>query len=197
VPRLLCVVLAMWSAIAVAGPHGRVIRVERNVGDMNIAPGICDLHGDGGTCFGEEPRPGQTVVVLDERHVVAELQVVEAGSLLVRCANLWTIKTRATRGALTDGDGIGVIDRSINLHRARLLEPGRLPAGPSGRVGEEVWRGIDRDGDGTADALLTRYSCDGAGNPTPGGGAHCIDVWARIARRMTRTVQINLAQCNL
>lgn len=36
---------------------------------------------------------------------------------------------------------------------------------------------VDRDGDRTADIVLTQNACDGAG-PVPGGS--CIDEWARV-----------------
>lgn len=196
-PRLIVVVLALWSATAVAGPSGRVIRVERTAGSANAVPRLCELSGDTGTCFGEEPKIGQTLVVLDEHRLVAELQIVEASGLLVSCANLWMVKVRPVRGSATDGDGFGVSDPNLNPNRAHLIEKHHRPAAPSGLAGEEVWRAIDRDGDGNADAMLTRYSCDGSGRPLPGGSAHCIDVWARIAGRVVRTTQINLAQCNL
>jgi hypothetical protein len=186
----------MWSATAVAGPQGRVVRVERTP-TWHAAPGICDLHGDVGLCFGEEPRAGQTVIALDERQVVAELQVVEASNQVLRCANLWRIKTRATRGALHDGEGIGLIDRSVDVQRAHVIDHPDLRMGPGGHTGDDVWRAIDRDGDGDADAMLTRYTCDDTGHPVAGASSHCIDVWARIGKRMTRTAQINLAQCNL
>jgi hypothetical protein len=196
VRRLTCVVFVIWSAIAVAGPSGRVIRVERT-GGSNVAPRLCEVRGDTGTCVGDEPKPGQAVVFLDDHRVVAEVQIVEAVSAAASCPTLWTVKTRAVHGNLTDSDGIGVIDPSLNPGRAHALERGRLPASPSGLPGEEVWRAIDRDGDGTADILFTRYSCDASGKPVTGGGAYCIDIWARIRAKMIRTTQLNFAQCNI
>jgi len=135
--------------------------------------------------------------VLDERHVVAEAQIVEATSFASACANLWTVKTRATRGAASDGDGIGVIDPGLNASRAHVLDKGHLPPAPSGAAGEEVLRAIDRDGDGTADILITRYSCDSSGKPTSAGATYCIDVWGRTGTKLTRTTQLNFAQCNI
>jgi hypothetical protein len=70
-----------------------------------------------------------------------------------------------------------------------------VPPSPSGSADDEVWRAVDRDGDGAADILLTRYSCDAAGRPST-GGTYCIDVWARTGARMMRTAQINFALCN-
>jgi hypothetical protein len=183
----------IWSATAVAGPGGRVIRVERTTGGSNVAPRLCEVHS--GVCIGEEPRPGQTVVVLDERHVAAELQIVEVTGLAASCAKLWTVKTRELRGVAADSDAMGLIDPDLNPSRARLLDKHHLPASPSGSSEEEVWRAIDRDGDGAADILITRYRCDTSGRPLTGGSTSCVDVWARLGPRMTRTFQLNLAQC--
>jgi hypothetical protein len=109
---------------------------------------------------------------------------------------LWTVKVRPQRGATADTDGIGVIDPSLVVTRAHLLDRGRLPSSPSGMPDDEVWRAIDRDGDGAADILITRYGCDASGRPGSVGSAFCIDVWARTGARMTRTTQLNFALCN-
>jgi hypothetical protein len=196
VRRLTGVVFVIWSATAVAGPSGRVIRIER-MGGSKIPPRLCEVRGDAGTCVGDEPKPGQAVVFLDERHIVAEVQIVDAVSAAASCPTLWTVKTRAVRGSVADGDGIGVIDPSLDPGRAHVLERAHLPASPSGQPGEEVWRAIDRDGDGTADIVFTRYSCDASGKPVPAGTAYCIDIWARMRAKMIRTTQLNFSQCNL
>ena len=183
------------SPAAIAGPSGRVVRVERS-GGSRIAPRLCEIHGDTGNCVGDEPRAGQTVAVLDEHRVVAEVQILEATSFSESCPMLWTVKTRLLRGATTDNDGIGVIDPSLDPNRAHLINRTQLPSSPSGTPDDEVWRAIDRDGDGAADIVITRYSCDIVGRPTSGGATSCIDLWARTGARMTRTTQLNFALCN-
>ncbi|HEU4732881.1 MAG TPA: hypothetical protein VFT22_33530 [Kofleriaceae bacterium] len=187
------ILLVLEAATAWAG--GRVVRIERT-GGSDVAPRLCELRGDAGTCVGDEPRPGQIVTVLDEHHVVAEVQILEETSAAAGCPNLWTVKTRTVRGSIADSDGIGMIDPGINPARAHTLDRGHLPASPGGVPGEEVWRAVDRDGDGTADVVLTHYNCDAAGKWVSGGGAYCIDVWARMRTRMVRTTQLNFAQCS-
>jgi hypothetical protein len=195
VSRRIGVLFVIWSATAMAGPSGRVIRVERVGGGSTLAPRLCEVRGDTGTCVGEQPKAGQTVVVLDEQHVVAEVQIVEAAGFTASCADVWRVKTRPVRGVASDGEGIGVIDPGINPSRARVFDKNHLPPSPSGLAGDEVWRAIDRDGDGTADILITRYSCDSTGKPVTGGGTSCIDVWSRVGAKMIRTTQLNFAQC--
>jgi hypothetical protein len=195
VSRWIGIALMLWSAAAAAGPHGRVVRVER-AGAFHVAPRLCDIRGDSGNCVGEQPRSGQTVVVLDDHHVVAEVQIIEATSYSASCPALWSVKTRLVRGASGESDGIGVIDPSLDPSRAHVLDRGHMPSSPSGAPDEEVWRAIDRDGDGVADILLTRFGCDSSGRPVSGGSGQCLDVWARTGARMTRTAQINFALCN-
>jgi hypothetical protein len=178
------------------GPPGRVERVDR-AGRAPVAPRLCEIRGDAGTCVGDEPKPGQPMVVLGEHGLLAEAQVTEATSVVTTCTNLWSVKLRILHGDAPDSDGIGVIDSSLDPHHARVLDKAHMPASPSGLSGDEVWRAIDRDGDGTADILFTHYSCDAAGALITGGSEYCLDIWARVHTRMIRTTQLNFAQCNL
>lgn len=193
--RWIGIAVVLSSAAALAGPSGRVVRVERS-GSSRIAPRLCDIHGDTGNCVGDEPHAGQTVVILDERRVIAEVQIVEATSFSPGCPALWSVKTRALRGAVSDGDGIGLIDAGLDLARAHLIDRSRTPPSPSGSPDDEVWRAIDRDGDGAADIVITRYTCDPAGRPVLGGVTNCVDLWARTGARMTRTTQLNFSLCS-
>ena len=111
------ILLVLEAATAWAG--GRVVRIERT-GGSDVAPRLCELRGDAGTCVGDEPRPGQIVTVLDEHHVVAEVQILEETSAAAGCPNLWTVKTRTVRGSIADSDGIGMIDPGINPARASI-----------------------------------------------------------------------------
>jgi hypothetical protein len=206
-------VLVIWSAAAVAGPNepnanrpsGRVVRVARTSGASHASPRLCEIRGDGGTCVGDEPRRGETVVVLDDRHAIAEVQIVEAKLSATACPMVWVVKTRALHGATTDGDGIGVIDAELNPSRAHSIDKAHRPPAPSGQPGEDVWQAIDRDGDGIADILSTRYSCDASGKPVAGAPTYCLDIWTRQGPAghaadglpMTRTGQLNFALCNI
>lgn len=191
--RFVGLAVMLSATAAAAGPSGRVVRVERS--SARVAPRLCEVHADTGNCVGDEPRVGQIVTVLDEHRVIAEVRIVEVTSSPT-CPMLWTVKTRTLHGTAADSDAIGVIDPSLDPGRARVLERSRMPPSPSGAGDEEVWRAIDRDGDGTADILITRFGCDAAGRPVPGGTASCIDIWARTGARMTRTTQLNFALCN-
>jgi len=189
------------SVNTAAAPSGRVVRVIRAGDARGAAPRLCDIRGDSGTCIGEQPRNGQHVLVLDEHRVVAEVQIVEATSSIASCQSVWTVKTRPVHGVASDSDGIGVIDLRLDPSRARVLEKARNPASPSGHPGDEVLRAVDRDGDGIADILITRYSCDVSGKPSAGPSSSCIDIWARTSAqsggKLVRASQLNFAPCNL
>lgn len=193
--RSIGVALVFWAATAAAGPSGRVVRVERS-GGSRTAPRLCAVHGDSGNCLGDEPRVGQIVTVLDEHRVIAEVKIVEVTGFSPSCPMLWSVKTRTLRGIVVDSETFGVIDPGLDPNRARVLDRGHIPPSPSGATDEEVWRAIDRDGDGVADILITRFSCDLAARPVPGGAAYCVAIWARTGARMTRTTQLNFARCN-
>jgi hypothetical protein len=195
VSRLIGVALVLVSATASAGPSGRVIRVERSAGARAV-PRLCEIHGDAGNCVGDEPRAGQTVTVLDEHHVLAEVKIVEVASFSPTCPVLWTIKTRVIRSGGAEIDGVGVIDPGLDPARAHLIDRGHLPPSPSGAADEVVWRAVDRDGDGDADILITRFGCDSSSRPVSGDAPFCMDVWARTGTRMARTTQLNFARCN-
>ena len=126
----------------------------------------------------------------------SDLQILEATSFLPSCPMLWTVKTRLVRGAVPDSDGIGVIDPSLDVARAHLINRIQLPSNPGGISDDDVWRAVDRDGDGAADILITRYGCDAEGHPSSAASTFCIDLWARTGARMTRTTQFNFGLCN-
>lgn len=192
----LAVLLGAATATALAAPTGRVVRIERATGRLAVAPRLCVLHGDAGACVGDEPAAGQIAYVLDGRHAVAEVEIVDASPFAAGCGQLWNIKARTRRGATADGEALAVIDAGLDPSRARVLHGDHLAAGLAVPEGE-IWRAIDRDGDDVADILLTRFTCDAAGKPASGVATFCMDVWARVGARMTRTTQLNLARCSV
>ena len=185
------------AAPAVSEPsHGRVIRVERGF-DAAVPPRLCELRkGPAGVCVGEQPRPGQQIILVGEQGVLGDAVVTDATSMGDGCAHLWTVQIEA-HTTLPDTGVLGVIDRGLDPQAARMLDHDHFPAPPSGNPAEEIWRAVDRDGDGTADVLFTHYPCDAASNITSGARGFCIDVWARLHGKLTRTTQVNFAQCKL
>lgn len=188
--------MSLLAATPGAAAPGRVVRIERATSG-NTAPRLCEVRPDAGTCIGEEPRAGQAVYVVTERGVIGEAQITEPATAMTTCANLWSVKLRLVHGDVPGADGIGVIDPGLDARRARVLDKAHLPPSPSGQAGDEVWRAIDRDGDGLADIVFTHYACDAAGGFVLGGTEYCLDIWAHLRSRMVRTTQLNFAKCNL
>jgi hypothetical protein len=199
--RLVTMVLVGAIALPATGAprvRGKVVRIERARGTA-ATPRVCDVRADkGGTCLGSEPVIGEVVTVLDETGVIAEVRIVEAAAFSTGgtnpCLSLWNIKTEVVRGDLASIPmrTIGIVDPEVHPRKGKMLPKEQFPSPPSGRSDEQVVVAVDRDGDRTADILLTQNQCDGT-SPIPGGS--CIDEWARVGGRMIRVQQTNFATC--
>jgi len=194
-----CVVGAFaLSAAAAPRAKGKVVRVERQRGTA-VTPRVCDVRADkAGTCLGPEPQIGEVIIVLDENGVIAEARITEAVAFSTggsnACQSLWNIKTEVVRGDLTTIPlrTIGVVDPEVHPRKGRMLPKEQFPPPPSGRSDEQVVVAVDRDGDRTADIVLTQNSCDGS-SAVQGGS--CIDEWARVNGRLIKVQQTNFATC--
>jgi hypothetical protein len=197
----LVLVAAVYVVPAMAAPRarGKVVRVERTR-SATIAPRICDVRGDrGGTCLGTQPQLGDVVNLLDETGVVAQARIadvtpVSASSRTTTCESMWTIRTDVVRGDLSGltPRTLGVVDPDLHLQRAHLVPRDQLPPSPTGRDDDTVLAAIDRDGDRTADLVLTQTTCEASL-----GGGLCLEQWARIDGRFKRVQQTNFASCGM
>jgi hypothetical protein len=194
------VVVGAFAPPATGAPRakGKVVRVERQRGTA-VTPRVCDVRADkAGTCLGPEPALGELITVLDENGVIAEVRITEAVAFSTggtnACQSLWNIKTEIVRGDLASIPlrTIGVVDPEVHPRKGRMMPKEQFPAPPSGRNDEQVVVAVDRDGDRTADIVLTQNTCDGV-SPVPGGS--CIDEWARINGRLVKVQQTNFATC--
>jgi len=199
--RSLCLVLVgafALPATAAPRPKGKVVRIERQRGTA-VTPRVCDVRADkAGTCLGPEPTIGELITVLDETGVIAEVRISEATAFSTggnnACQSLWNIKTEVVRGDLTSIPmrTIGVVDPEVHPRKGRMMPKEQFPPPPSGRNDEQVVVAVDRDGDRTADIVLTQNACEGTGS-VPGGS--CIDEWARVNGRLVKVQQTNFATC--
>lgn len=193
----MALVATAWGAPA---PRGRVVRVERPRGNPNIIPILCELKPDGsGMCVGTSPTIGDTILVVDENKTVAEVRVTKSSPLNPKCDTLWQITGEVLRGDMTQARAnraIGLIDRGADPRTARRMEESRLTS-PSTNPDVHVGLGIDRDGDGNADILVTQYACDSNGQPTGSSGAvdYCIDIWSKRDNVMKRAWTTKLQAC--
>lgn len=199
--RVLTVVLVgavASAAVAAPRPHGKVVRVERQRAS-SAAPRICEVHVDGsGVCFGAQPMVGDLVMVMDENGVIAETKVSEAlafqTSSTMTCNALWNIKSDLVRGDLANvsSRNFGVVDPEIHPRKGHTLSKDLFPPSPSGDAADIVMIAVDRDGDRSADIIVTQSNCDNTG-----AGGTCLDAWTRQKGRMVRVQQTNFATCGI
>lgn len=179
--------------------HGKVVRVERTRGPA-VAPRICDLGPNHeGICLGGAPIVGDLVTVLAEHGVLGDARITEiqpfAPGGASACASLWNVKTELVRGDLSSAPGrtLGLVDPTVHPRKGRLLARDRYPAPPSGRRDDQVVLAVDRDGDDTADLVMTQSSCE-ATSAGPAGA--CVDAWARVRGRLVHVQHTNFAACS-
>ena len=189
------IALCAVTSSAAPRPKGKVVRVERRRAS-NVTPRICDVQADKtGNCFGEEPKVGDLITLLDDSGVVGEARIIEvqpfalAGRGSKGCDGLWSVRTELLRGDLSNSIGrtMGVVDPAMHPRLGKLVPKEQLQP-PSGRSDEIPAIGFDRDGDRTADIVLSQSTCDGQ-------GSMCIEEWLRIDGRMVRVHQINFQTC--
>lgn len=206
--RRLVVLLGCTLIATVAsaeGPAGRVLKIERPRSSPVTAPLLCEIKADlRGTCIGRAPRLGETVVVVDDSTVVAEVEIKKLEPYSTSCDVLWNITTEVRRGNVggRSSRSIGVADPTLQGDRVHKMAETELQGAPSGNPDEKVMAAIDRDGDRQADIVLTAYKCDTNGAASSMGGDDCIDVWGRDIPRdgsstgkMKRTSQSRLGIC--
>ncbi len=190
--RMLGVLAMIAGASAWAGPrapHGRVVRVERSRSFPLVTPVLCfQFQSDGsGLCIGPEPKTGDSVVLVDESQVVAEVRVDRASRAMPRCDLVWAIQGSVLRGDPNGGrhsKTMGLIDAGIDRRQARRIPEDKVERpGPDSRV--EI--GIDRDGDGLADVVVAQGACQ----TTP----QCIEFWSRRSKGLERVWTANLQLC--
>jgi len=193
--REIAVVIAI-AGIADARP-GKVVRIERTA-EVLVAPQVCMLRSPTELeCVGQGPVPGDMVVVLDQQRPIAQLRVDTVRQHSLRCANVWQVGVIQLRGDAARGQGrsLGIIGR-IDQGRAHVLPAARPIRSTSGRA-EQILFGVDCDGDGKPDLIITRYPCDASGNPAVPARAvdECDDIWVDDGHSVQRTEQVMESAC--
>jgi hypothetical protein len=192
--RLTLLVGALCS-MAIAAPHGKVVRVERQVASAVLDPSLCQFQAHDGTglCLGTV-KTGDIVVLLSTDAVVGEVRVDEAKPTKPACPLLQNIKGTLMKGTLAGGNNgnvLGIVGGGIDRSHGRMVaDPSTTPS-PNGR--DLVRAAVDRDGDGVADIVMTQSQCD----PTSTSSEVCFDMWAtaNTSRTMRQVQHVNLQNC--
>jgi hypothetical protein len=191
--RLGCVLVLVLASLATAAPEGKVVRVER-VRKVETTPIICSLRQGANEryCFGPSPRPGDIVTVVDDKQLLAEYRVDSVKPASKSCEVMWQIEGELVRGQLTSSsDTVGLIDASADPRTLRQISRGDLRA-PVPDPGVRPVIGLDRNGDGDADIVITQASCAQAGNH---GRGECFDFWVKRDKGMKSVFSANLQAC--
>lgn len=187
--RLAVIVVGLAGATS-ALADGKVVRVERVRVTPLIVPVLCvNVRPSGeGMCIGPQPKRGDSVILLDETQVIAELKIDDAKRLQPACDAVWTVTSSVVRGDVSAASSrsIGLIDASASPRSSRLLPKQKLPK-PTPQMGR-VELGIDRDSDEKADVLVTGGSCTNA----PG---ECLEFWSRRSNGLEKVWSADLQPC--
>lgn len=193
--------VAGTAGTAVAGPHGKVVPIERP--RDNAVPRICGIQSTSiAFCMGA-PQPGERIVLVDQQGgaVLGELRVESYSE-----AADWGLCTSAAPGPyrvsarLVAGDAkrihragavMGVRGVRVDPHTRVLREL----KSPSGVEGESVELALDLDEDGSPDIVVTQYGCNDSGVFAHDGNRICIDTYQRRAGRLDRIRREALQRC--
>jgi hypothetical protein len=199
--RRVTVLALLVPALAFAGPHGKVVRVERQ---REVSqPRICGLLGPTQMICVGEPAQGESIALVDQRRgqIVGTLRAErssESRDLGICTANPPSIYK--VDGTLTEGNPDQIADagnvmgvRGVRLDgRAKVLHDVASPSGADSSV--EI--ALDYDGDSQPDLIVTQYSCDTVGASSPlSAGRVCLDTYVRKGAKLERTEQDILQRC--
>jgi len=171
-------------------PKGKVVRVERERTSPMVVPVLCvQMQPDGsGLCIGPQPKAGESVIVVDEAQVLAEIKIDSATQAMPNCDSVWQVTGSVVRGDVNAGKrnkSVGLIDANVSRTTSRRVAESKVTRPtPDSRV--EI--GIDRDGDGTADVIASEATC-------PSVGGECIEFWTRRPKGLERVWSANLRIC--
>lgn len=194
---LLSDVLPAARSLAAAEPRrpGKVVRVERPQLIKRSPIMICPMpyaEKQGGVCYGTAPAVGSSAVMFDfDQNYLGRFRV-----------------TSVTRGQTdTCGSGsafdfsyeyihkvdgfdqrsvlfaIAAFGLEIDARKAKIIPDGTHLPNPAGDRRMQPWMGMDRDGDGMPDLVVTAFECTELAPPPPSGitGLHkltyCLDYW--------------------
>jgi hypothetical protein len=181
--------LLALSSVAIAAPHGKVVRVERHADGPIAEPRLCQFQSRDvtGVCLGLV-KAGDVAVILSNDAVVGEVRIDESHATKDGCEVLENVKGTLISGAVTQMN-LGIVSGGIDRTRGRLMPDTANIASPNGR--DQVRVAVDRDGDGVADIVMTQSQCDA--NSSPGS---CFDMWASGSGRvMHQVLHVNLQSC--
>lgn len=180
---------------------GKVVRVERPRVVQKTELRFCPMQlGDGktGTCYGGAPAPGDHAMLFDfEQNFLGELvvQTIEPSQSDL-CGTgsamdfTYELMPAAAGSSKQIPFGVAIFGVDMEPHKAELVtEHDRLPTPPGGSRAQP-WMGLDSDGDGALELLVTAFECTDIAPPPSVAGksseAFCLDYWLSSAQGFTQ-----------
>lgn len=197
VMRLACATLVGAVLIALplsadvgAAPRGKVVRVERARTSPTVIPAICFQFSNGGQgmCIGRQPKTDESIILMDEQQVVAEIRIGQVTAAKLGCDAVWNVEGSVVSGDVSAGrrsKTMGLIDGNVDRKAARMVPEDKIAKPvPDAKVAI----GMDRDGDGQSDVVITQSKC-------PTGTGDCIDFWTRRTKGLEKVWTSSLDTC--
>lgn len=176
---------------------GKVVRVERSRTKDRNPVRICPTPtgaGQSGTCYGTPPQRGERAYLFDyDENYLGTLTVETAQAKSGNKCHQGTVfefthqvqLARAGQGAVPFA--VAVFGMELDTQKARVITN---PPDSSAFQPEKAnpWMGVDFDGDGNSEMVVTAYDCsDEETPPAPSGGqsyeSYCLDYWHRDGAR--------------
>lgn len=167
------------------GRKGKVVRVERVTRQARKQPRVLQVASQTQLIsYGWQPEIGLEVALLDLEGLAAHARVTGVTERAGTCqTGLFVLEFEVDEWvrAFNYNNMYGVTGLDLEDEARSIRVAG---TGPTGNPQEYVWTGIDREGDGTEDMIVTSYPC--ADTETPGAtigsmtmSPHCMDAYTR------------------
>jgi hypothetical protein len=177
---------------------GRVVRVERTKVEAAQLPRMCQPRSDGGaSCFGRGVAPGEEGTVIDETGVRARLRIDQVTPSLDGCGNAqwWDVVGTVQSGDLSTMSPAAMMLVGWRVSRSARIASQPVDLAPLGRPAESAWLGVDDDGDGDAELVVTSFPCDAAGQYSSSGTTACLSYYVADGRSLRQLRVDHVATC--
>ena len=169
---------------------GKIVRIDRpraaRADDMRICP-MPFADEQEGSCYGGSPRVGQKGHLFDyEENYLGTLKVLSVRqNARHNChhGTTFDFKYELDLRAQSNNSlpfGIAVFGVQLEPNKARMIsEPDKMPQLQPDQT--KPWMGLDRDGDGDVDFVVSAFECTDIEPPPASSGqaleTYCLDYW--------------------
>lgn len=207
---------ALIASLATALPadaapkrKGKVVRVERPRGLSKRVLRLCPLplaDESQGTCYGSAPAVGEVGHAYDyDGRYIGQLSVLATApstEFVCHHGTAFDFRYHFTpnlKGKSGASFGIAIFGLTGDPTRATLITDSSKLPNPTANKNAHPWMGMDRDGEGTADMLVSAYECTDIASlprtPPASSEAYCLDYWTNDGRSWRKVRQDTFLTC--